>query len=308
MTGTGFRARRPVPEGIALRLVACPSCHLQYDVTAGAGAAFRCSCGSDVAAAAPAADAGRDATVRRCGACGAGVEGGARACPYCRAGLVADATLLRLLCPECFARNAEDSRFCTHCGVEFLPQPVPAQTRALACPACAEPLAVQAIGGVPVRECTRCAGLWVPGGHFDAMVQQAMEKARAHPTRGLAGGAPRAAPPAAGGVRYRPCPECAQPMNRKNFGRRSGVILDLCKAHGTWLDAEELEQVARFVLSGALERVEREASEAAAAEARAEMARAESRPWNAPRPPELTFGFDRDNRSLGRFLRGLLGH
>src|SRR3712207_7758487 len=38
-------------------------------------------------------------------------------------------------------------------------------------------------------------------------------------------------PDGAGGaeaVRYRPCPRCARIMNRVNFARRSGVILDIC--------------------------------------------------------------------------------
>jgi Zn-finger nucleic acid-binding protein len=246
--------------------------------------------------------------VRKCGACGAGVEGSARACPYCRAGLIADATRLRLICPECFTRNDEATKFCRHCGVEFRPQPVPAETKELPCPACAEPLTVQAIGGVPVRECARCAGLWVPGEHFDAMVQKAMETARANPTRGLAGARKVAAQAVTGEVRYRPCPECSQPMHRRNFGRRSGVIIDLCKAHGTWLDADELEQVAQFVVSGALERVERETSEAAVAEAQAARSAAERESWMTARSPEVSFTLGHPaSRSLGVFLRGLLG-
>ena len=43
-------------------------------------------------------------------------------------------------------------------------------------------------------------------------------------------------------------------MQRKNFRRTSGVIIDCCHTHGTWLDADELEQIAGFILSGGLER------------------------------------------------------
>jgi Zn-finger nucleic acid-binding protein len=45
-------------------------------------------------------------------------------------------------------------------------------------------------------------------------------------------------------------PECDQFMLRTNYKRSSGVILDECRAHGTWLDADELEQVAGFILAG----------------------------------------------------------
>lgn len=39
-------------------------------------------------------------------------------------------------------------------------------------------------------------------------------------------------------------------MGRRNFRKRSGVIVDQCHEHGTWLDAQELERIAGFVLSG----------------------------------------------------------
>ncbi len=151
---------------------------------------------------------------------------------------------------------------------------MPTDAAALACPVCAEPLALQGIGGVPVRECARCAGLWVPGEHFDALVKKAMEAARATPTRGITAVARSSEAATDGAVHYRDCPVCAQPMHRKNFGRRSRIIVDWCREHGTWLDAQELERVAGFVMSGALEQAERTHAETAAAEAAALATRA----------------------------------
>ena len=39
-------------------------------------------------------------------------------------------------------------------------------------------------------------------------------------------------------------------MQRRNFQKTSGVIIDRCGEHGTWLEADELEQIAGFILSG----------------------------------------------------------
>jgi Zn-finger nucleic acid-binding protein len=39
-------------------------------------------------------------------------------------------------------------------------------------------------------------------------------------------------------------------MNRSNYRKSSGVILDVCREHGTWLDADELERIAGFILEG----------------------------------------------------------
>ena len=49
---------------------------------------------------------------------------------------------------------------------------------------------------------------------------------------------------------YLACPVCRRTMNRQNFMRRSGVIVDQCLDHGTWFDRGELERAAAFVASG----------------------------------------------------------
>ena len=54
-------------------------------------------------------------------------------------------------------------------------------------------------------------------------------------------------------VNYVPCPECSQLMNRINFARCSGVIVDICKGHGTWFDRDELSRIVEFIRGGGLE-------------------------------------------------------
>jgi Zn-finger nucleic acid-binding protein len=55
-------------------------------------------------------------------------------------------------------------------------------------------------------------------------------------------------------VRYVPCPECRELMNRKNFAQSSGVIVDICRTHGIWFDANELPEIIDFILKGGLDR------------------------------------------------------
>jgi hypothetical protein len=43
-------------------------------------------------------------------------------------------------------------------------------------------------------------------------------------------------------------------MNRVNFARLSGTIVDVCKGHGTFLDAGELQAIVAFIQGGGLER------------------------------------------------------
>jgi Zn-finger nucleic acid-binding protein len=51
-------------------------------------------------------------------------------------------------------------------------------------------------------------------------------------------------------ISYIKCPVCSQLMNRVNFGVRSGVIIDRCKAHGVWLDGGELRHLFEWMKMG----------------------------------------------------------
>ncbi len=55
-------------------------------------------------------------------------------------------------------------------------------------------------------------------------------------------------------VTYRPCVRCGKMMNRVNFGRLSGTIVDVCRGHGTYLDPGELHRIVTFIQSGGLDR------------------------------------------------------
>ena len=145
--------------------------------------------------------------------------------------------------------------------------------------------------GLALNECPKCNGLWVPGDHFDLLVSRAIEAHRnASPEQRLTL-KPRVvgANPASQRVSYRQCPECQGYMQRRNYQRSSGVIIDRCKEHGSWLDADELEQIAGFILSGGGPSPTLTEPSAAERRVEAEFARATSqrvfqrhRSWNEP--------------------------
>ena len=39
----------------------------------------------------------------------------------------------------------------------------------------------------------------------------------------------------------------------RHFAHKSGVILDICKAHGAWFEREELRRIVEFIRAGGLE-------------------------------------------------------
>ncbi len=288
-----------------VKLVACFHCHAQYDVTARVpGSTFECRCGTTLEATAP---TGVDATVARCSACGAVARQADEQCDYCGAEIAPAPKRGSLICPECMARNLEEARFCLACGVAFEPGAVPDETPELRCPGCERWLVACEVGGLVVRECPKCHGLWAPGDVFDSLVDRAARIAR---ERALSGelDAPRVdgANPAESRVEYRRCPECEGLMGRRNFRKRSGVIIDRCHAHGTWLDANELERVAGFLLSGRAEqaaRIERAAVDASEREAaRAAMRRVQMLEADPSDRDWSVFGGRRERGAVGTIL------
>ena len=235
-----------------MKLVGCPKCHAQYDVGGWGEPAVTCRCGATFPAVPPPAI---DSAVTRCAACGALVGEAETSCGYCHAEIARRPQRSGPVCPECYARNPEKAKFCTSCGVAFQPQPIRAREGSLRCPTCpGSTLAPRRLGGDWAEECPVCLGLWAPGDVLDRLVERIREKRR-HDGATVEGGAPAERRAAwRDEVTYLHCPECGGMMQRRNFGRRSGVIVDWCGEHGTWLDANEMEDVASFVMRGGLER------------------------------------------------------
>jgi Zn-finger nucleic acid-binding protein len=109
-----------------------------------------------------------------------------------------------------------------------------------------------AVGKANLRECARCGGLWVDVESFEQIIAEREQQSALLGSASILpkkeGGASKP-----GSVRYVPCPECGQLMNRVNFARCSGVIVDVCKGHGTWFDRDELRRIVEFIRGGGLE-------------------------------------------------------
>lgn len=140
------------------------------------------------------------------------------------------------------------SRFCAHCGAEATRKHVE-EEKPLKCPRCREDLQALRLGSTTARECAQCGGLWLDPESLQKLANAREESAGV--VSALAARVPLNAAPQ-DVVRYIPCPRCGKLMNRSNFARSSGVILDVCKAHGVWLDRGELQRVLGFVESGGL--------------------------------------------------------
>ena len=235
-------------------IVQCPGCKLKYDVSGRPPATrARCRCGTVFELPSP--DDNADAL--SCPKCGASTASNSTKCDYC------DTELARARCAACFALMFQQASHCHKCGAA-----ADAPARAMhddgstqfQCPRCEEPLVANMVGDALIDQCTSCGGVWLDHNVFERLVDDAEQRQKVSTAFDRAVSPARAVDGRA--VVYLKCPECEVLMNRKNFSRYSGVIVDICKAHGVWFDYQELATIIDWVRDGGLQSArERTASE-----------------------------------------------
>jgi Zn-finger nucleic acid-binding protein len=176
----------------------------------------------------------------RCQQCGAVAASTDRICGHCKA------ELLTARCPGCFALHPAEAAHCSRCGATLgavqrlgslelrCPRCADARLRGLALPGGDE-------RGDDVGECIGCGGLFVAHAVLDRATREADARRGVSLQSAVApaGEAERSA--------YVRCPQCQHWMHRTNFARVSGVVIDVCHAHGVWFDHDELPRVLAFV-------------------------------------------------------------
>lgn len=177
-----------------------------------------------------------------CPNCGAASSSDASQCQFC------GSRLATIACPSCFGMMFIGSRHCPRCGAAgAVPESTDAEPRP--CPRCRTEMNAVVIGAATLRQCLKCDGLWVDVRSFEKICADREQQSA---VLGAASSMPLDAAGKPNKVRYVPCPECAQLMNRINFARCSGVVVDVCKRHGTWFDRDELSSIVEFIRGGGM--------------------------------------------------------
>lgn len=179
-------------------------------------------------------------------------------------------------CANCSAPLPQNSIKCDYCGsrndvdlkgVHYYTTHDPDSERN--CPRCG--IALRTIdlkleGKFLIERCEQCLGLFFDHGELEALLDATVTKVFAVNSARLerinvAGSKEHA-------VSYVKCPVCGNFMNRVNFGAKSGVIVDRCREHGSWLDGGELRQLCEWTKAGGkiLDQQRREQKEKEAAQ------------------------------------------
>jgi Zn-finger nucleic acid-binding protein len=179
-----------------------------------------------------------------CPACGGLVRAAARICRYCRS------PIATIRCGLCYTMNVPEAQHCMSCGVQLGLEPQPTELGVqVDCPHCpSTPLDAFSNGDGTILDCRRCGGQFVSGDVLRTMLIR-HERATIAPPHRYRAGNPFDAP-----VKYIFCPYCGDMMHRRNFGKVSGIVVDVCTKHGTWFDVGELARILAFVSDGGLQR------------------------------------------------------
>lgn len=162
-----------------------------------------------------------------CTNCGAPLPAKSNLCAYCK---TLNDTDLRAL-PHDVTRGPESDRECPRCRIKMAT--VNLRTR----------------GKFLIERCEKCLGIFFDPGELETLIETSVSGVHQVDFERLhtlleeeVARDPQ--------VSYIPCPVCGALMNRRNYGTRSGIIVDTCKAHGVWLDGGELGQLLKWVKAG----------------------------------------------------------
>lgn len=154
-----------------------------------------------------------------------------------------------MACPSCFGLMFVGTQFCGHCGAKAAAVLVKDVDESSECPRCRLRLEKLQIGDAILCQCLKCDGFWADVETFENVCA---DREKHSAVLGFIATRERAANPLSK-ISYVPCPTCKQLMNRSNFARASGVIIDICKQHGVWFDADELPKIIEFIQKGGME-------------------------------------------------------
>ncbi len=162
-----------------------------------------------------------------CKNCGAVLTGTLLVCEYCKTRQDVDLSLIHRFTVE----DPQSKRICPRCHISLQTIDVRLEKKFL------------------IERCERCLGLFFDPGELEAFLEKVVSNVHAVDSQRLnevQNVRRRDEYP----VRYIDCPVCRRLMNRINFGSRSGVIADLCREHGMWLDGGELRQILEWMKAG----------------------------------------------------------
>lgn len=221
-------------------IVGCPHCHLRYDIShRNPKEAVKCRCGASFMVP----NLSNTARAWNCPNCGGATDSAKSKCEFC------GVYLAFARCPDCISPVSRGSKFCSECGAYLLtPVKDAVEKRTdLNCPHCDKQLHMRKVGDYHMELCSRCGGTWLDHEVLEKILR---DKGKQKNATAISGKKIRKLTPLSeSDFVYRKCPYCKKIMHRRNFARKSGIVVDECVAHGIWFDKHELARIIDYAQS-----------------------------------------------------------
>ncbi|MBI4744290.1 MAG: zf-TFIIB domain-containing protein, partial [Actinobacteria bacterium] len=136
-------------------------------------------------------------------------------------------------------------RVCPFCN---MPNTIPPTKSKALCPKCKVELQPKKFRECELNVCPSCSGMWLDTLEFEQLTSEKdvyndpsgeIQFIRVQPENDQ---------------KFYECVRCDNIMNRINFKRISGILIDICGEHGVWLDNRELTCLRNFIASGGLDK------------------------------------------------------
>ena len=169
-------------------------------------------------------------------------------------------------CTHCSAPLPKNGIICEYCGTrndidltEIKKVVQSNMSHMLWCPVCHTHMSTINISKkspLHVERCSKCFGIFFDKNELELMIEETLKGDREFNFIKLSQILQN--PRFTNNIVYRKCPVCKKTMQRKNFMKRSGVVTDVCREHGIWLDSGELRHIMEWLKVGGEERIQKE--------------------------------------------------
>jgi len=124
-----------------------------------------------------------------------------------------------------------EERVCPHCSIELVT------------------INIKSEDNFFIEQCEECKGLFFDPNELEALLDASVSNAFIINYKRIET-INRELSPDKHDVKYLKCPVCRQFMHRKSFASSSGVVIDTCRDHGSWMDSGKFKRLTEWKKSG----------------------------------------------------------
>ena len=157
-----------------------------------------------------------------------------------------------MICPNCEKPTSDIGKKCVHCGGEVHERIKRSHDIPVECPLCGIKTDIIRLSDIELDYCGNCSGIWFDKGEVTKLQDAVLDKSICNEMASALNGLPTLNHNS-DRRKYLNCPVCYLPMSHKTYVDVSGIVLDRCVSHGTWVAKDDLAGILDILIAGKLE-------------------------------------------------------